>query len=95
MQKYYICTTGIAKGPFLLEDLYEIEIDEQDLIWGSKWRKAKYAYEIRELKKHFNKDWTQKNDGKNWLAGIMQGSTFIVSFITILFALAVYFLFFV
>lgn len=94
MQKYYICTTGIAKGPFLLEDLYEIDIDEQDLIWGSKWRKAKYAYEISELKRHFNKEWSQKNGEKNWLPDSVAGSTFSLIFIFIVFALGLCYLFF-
>lgn len=66
MQKYYICTTAVAKGPFLLEELYKIEVGEQDLIWASKWRSARYANEVAELKKHFREKWAMQHGGKRW-----------------------------
>lgn len=66
MKKFFICTTGIAKGPYVMEELYRQPISERDLIWNQDWRDSKYAAEIEELKKHFGAQWSAvKKTGKS------------------------------
>jgi|GEM_PF-3578669 len=92
MQKYYICTTGIAKGPFTLEDLYGIEVCKKDLIWGSQWRRARYAHDISELKKHFREKWTAQNDSKKVKSTVIQQRLLLSSLLGIIAAVMIYFL---
>ncbi len=91
MQKFYICTTGIAKGPFLLEDLYKESVSEHDLIWGSKWRKARYAKEIGELRKHFCEKWAENRETDNRSRVGIKKSV-LSGFLSLLLLLILYFL---
>lgn len=56
MKKFFICTDGIAKGPYQLEDLLNHGINEMDLIWSRDWGISKYAFEIDELRGYFRKN---------------------------------------
>jgi hypothetical protein len=56
MKKFFICTDGIAKGPYRLEDLLSRGITEMDLIWSGDWGISKYAFEIDELRGYFRKN---------------------------------------
>lgn len=55
MKKFFICTSGIAKGPFQLEELINYGLNEMDLIWSRDWGISKYAFEIEELKGYFRR----------------------------------------
>jgi len=55
MQKFFICTTSVAKGPYQLDDLLNLGINEKDLIWSMNQGISKYAFEIDELRSYFRK----------------------------------------
>lgn len=91
MQKFFICTDGVAKGPYQLEDLLNHGINENDLIWNRDWGISKYAFEIDELKEYFKKNITiSKPSFKYDIAGTKSNSAVIKNIIlfSLLFVLA-------
>lgn len=55
MTRFYICTTGIAKGPYMLSDIDRLEINSNDIVWTSEYRTGKKAIQIPEFKEYFRK----------------------------------------
>lgn len=70
MRKFFICTGGIAKGPYQLEDLLTHELNEKDLIWSHEWGISKYAIEMEELKGYFEKNDITKKLVKNYHSAV-------------------------
>jgi hypothetical protein len=70
MRKFFICTGGIAKGPYQLEDLLNHGLNEWDLIWSHEWGISKYAIEMEELKGYFEKNGITKHLVKNYHSAV-------------------------
>lgn len=55
MTKFYICTTAIAKGPYRLQEIDELNIDTNDLIWSDEYRQSRKAIKVPEFREYFKK----------------------------------------
>jgi len=55
MKKFYICTTGIAKGPYDISDVDKLDINSNDLIWANRLFDCRPAFQVPELNEYFKK----------------------------------------
>jgi hypothetical protein len=55
MTKFYICTTGIAKGPYQLSEIEKLDINTNDLVWADEYRATRKALQVPEFKNYFRK----------------------------------------
>ncbi len=76
MQKFFICTHSVAKGPYRIDDLLNLGINEKDLIWSMNLGVSKYAFEIDELRSYFRKS-KNKHSHKHTIALQKPSSTSI------------------
>lgn len=53
MTRFYVCTTGIAKGPYQLSDIDKLDITTNDLVWCGDYSASRKAVQVPEFKAYF------------------------------------------
>ncbi len=55
MIRFYICTTGIPKGPYKLSEIDKLDIDANDLVWIGDYHETLPAIQLPEFRNYFKK----------------------------------------
>lgn len=91
MRKFYICTTGTAKGPFQLSELKYMNIHSDDLIWSDNYRESRKAIQIPEFKSYFKQKKSGTSTSSHDKSSLKQNVVLAVLLCAVLALVAYYF----